>query len=198
VVSLCRNPAPLETFMEALLSSFLLVGLGEIGDKTQLLSLALILKFRKPWPILAGVLVATLLNHGVSVWFGDWLAGAIPGDWLRWILGISFIGLGLWMLIPDDDEKVDETPRFGPFLTALVLFFIAEIGDKTQLATIALAVQFQDQFWPVLGGSTLGMIAANLPVIWLAHQFGGDKLETWAHRISAGLFIGFGVFALLG
>ena len=108
--------------MEALLSSFLLVGLGEIGDKTQLLSLALILKFRKPWPILAGVLVATLLNHGVSVWFGDWLAGAIPADWLRWILGISFIGLGLWMLIPDDDEKVDDDPRFGPFLTALVLF----------------------------------------------------------------------------
>ncbi|MED5387610.1 MAG: TMEM165/GDT1 family protein [Pseudomonadota bacterium] len=184
--------------MEALFSSFLLVALGEIGDKTQLLSLALILKFRKPWPILAGVVVATLLNHGVSVWFGDWLADAIPGDWLRWILGISFIALGLWMLIPDDDEKVDDNPRFGPFLTALVLFFIAEIGDKTQFATIALAVQFKDQFWPVLSGSTLGMIAANLPVIWLGHQFGSDTLETWAHRISAVLFIGFGAFALLG
>lgn len=183
--------------MEALLSSFLLVALGEIGDKTQLLSLALILKFRKPWPILAGVVIATLLNHGASVWLGDWLADAIPMEWLRWILGISFIGLGLWMLIPDGDEAVDDNPRFGPFLTALVLFFIAEIGDKTQLATIALAVQFKDQFWPVLGGSTLGMIAANLPVIWLAHQFGSKRFETWAHRISAVLFVGFGIWALV-
>ena len=183
--------------MEALLSSFLLVALGEIGDKTQLLSLALILKFRKPWPILAGVVIATLLNHGASVWFGDWLADAIPMEWLRWILGISFIGLGLWMLIPDGDEDVDDNPRFGPFLTALVLFFIAEIGDKTQLATIALAVQFKDQFWPVLSGSTLGMVAANLPVIWLAHQFGSKRFEPWAHRISAALFVGFGVWALV-
>ncbi len=183
--------------MEALLSSFLLVALGEIGDKTQLLSLALILKFRKPWPILAGVVIATLLNHGASVWFGDWLADAIPMEWLRWILGISFIGLGLWMLIPDGDEAVDDNPRFGPFLTALVLFFIAEIGDKTQLATIALAVQFKDQFWPVLSGSTLGMIAANLPVIWLAHQFGSKQFEIWAHRVSAVLFVAFGVWALV-
>ncbi|MEQ3635254.1 MAG: TMEM165/GDT1 family protein [Thalassolituus sp.] len=184
--------------MEALFSAFVLVALGEIGDKTQLLSLALILKFRKPWPILAGVVVATLLNHGACVWFGDWLASAIPLEWLRWTLGLSFIGLGLWMLIPDDDEEVEDNPRFGPFLTALVLFFIAEIGDKTQLATIALAIQFKDQFWPVLSGSTLGMIAANLPVIWLAHQFGSQQFETWAHRISAALFVGFGIVALLG
>lgn len=182
--------------MEATLSSFLLVALGEIGDKTQLLSLALILKFRKPWPILAGVVIATLLNHGVSVWFGDWLAGTVPMEWMRWILGISFIALGLWMLIPDDDEEISNEPKYGPFLTALVLFFIAEIGDKTQLATVALAVQFKDQFWPVLTGSTLGMIAANLPVIWLGHQFASEKLETWAHRISALLFVGFGVWAL--
>ena len=183
--------------MDAFVSSTLLVALGEIGDKTQLLSLALVCRFRKPWPILAGVVVATLVNHGLSVWFGDWLADAIPADWLTWILGGSFIALGLWMLIPDGDEKVDENPRFGPFLTALVLFFIAEIGDKTQFATIALAVQFKDQFWPVLGGSTLGMIAANLPVIWLAHQFGGQRFEIWAHRISAVLFVGFGVWALV-
>ncbi|MCG8438128.1 MAG: TMEM165/GDT1 family protein [Pseudomonadales bacterium] len=183
--------------MEALFSSLLLVALGEIGDKTQLLSLALILKFRKPWPILAGVVVATLLNHGASVWFGDWLADTVPMDWMRWILGISFMVLGLWMLIPDGDEEIKEEPKYGPFLTALVLFFIAEIGDKTQLATIALAVQFKDQFWPVLSGSTLGMIAANLPVIWLAHQFGGKQFERRAHRISAALFFGFGILALV-
>mgnify|MGYP002824122977 CR=1 FL=1 len=182
--------------MDAFLSSTLLVALGEIGDKTQLLSLALVCRFRKPWPILAGVVVATLINHGISVWFGDWLAGAIPGDWLRWILGISFIGLGLWMLIPDKDEEVGDKYRFGPFLTSLVLFFIAEIGDKTQVATVALAVRFQE-FWPVLLGTTTGMIAANLPVIWVAHRLANERFETWAHRISAALFIAFGVWALL-
>ncbi len=182
--------------MEAFLSSTLLVTLGEIGDKTQLLSLALVCRFRRPWPILAGVIIATLINHGLSVWFGDWLSAHIPEQWLRWILGLSFIGLGLWMLIPDKDEEVKTDPRFGPFLTALVLFFIAEIGDKTQLATVALAVRFQE-FWPVLLGSTAGMIAANLPVIWVAHRLAGARLERWAHRISAALFIVFGIWALV-
>ncbi|MDX1803771.1 MAG: TMEM165/GDT1 family protein [Alcanivorax sp.] len=183
--------------MDALLSAFVLVALGEIGDKTQLLSLALILKYRKPWPILAGVVIATLVNHGLSVWFGEWLAGHIPEQWLRWILAGGFIALGLWMLVPDGDEDVEDTPRFGPFITTLALFFLAEIGDKTQVATVALAVHYPHQFLPVLSGSTLGMIAANLPVIWLAHQFGGDRLETWAHRLSAGLFIAFGIWALI-
>lgn len=182
--------------MDAFLSSTLLVALGEIGDKTQLLSLALVVRYRKPWPILAGVIVATLINHGISVWFGDWLAGAIPANWLQWILGLSFIALGLWMLIPDKDEEVGDKYRFGPFLTSLVLFFIAEIGDKTQVATVALAVRFQE-FWPVLLGTTTGMIAANLPVIWVAHRFASERFETWAHRISAALFIMFGVWALL-
>ncbi|MFP1681931.1 TMEM165/GDT1 family protein [Alloalcanivorax sp. C16-1] len=182
--------------MDAFLSSTLLVALGEIGDKTQLLSLALVVRYRKPWPILAGVIVATLVNHGISVWFGDWLAGAIPTHWLRWILGLSFIALGLWMLIPDKDEEVGDKYRFGPFLTSLVLFFIAEIGDKTQVATVALAVRFQE-FWPVLLGTTTGMIAANLPVIWVAHRLASERFEVWAHRISAALFIAFGVWALI-
>tara|TARA_Y100001963_G_scaffold126308_1_gene178656 strand:+ start:240 stop:788 length:549 start_codon:yes stop_codon:yes gene_type:complete len=182
--------------LDAFLSSTLLVALGEIGDKTQLLSLALVVRYRKPWPILAGVVVATLINHGLSVWFGDWLADAIPADWLTWILGLSFIALGLWMLIPDKDEEVGDRYRFGPFLTSLVLFFIAEIGDKTQVATVALAVRFQE-FWPVLLGTTTGMIAANLPVIWVAHRLASERFEIWAHRISAALFIAFGVWALL-
>ncbi len=182
--------------MDAFLSSTLLVALGEIGDKTQLLSLALVVRYRKPWPILAGVIVATLINHGISVWFGDWLADTIPTDWLRWILGLSFIALGLWMLVPDKDEEVGDKYRFGPFLTSLVLFFIAEIGDKTQVATVALAVRFQE-FWPVLLGTTTGMIAANLPVIWVAHRLASERFEVWAHRISAALFIAFGVWALI-
>lgn len=182
--------------MDAFLSSTLLVALGEIGDKTQLLSLALVVRYRKPWPILAGVVVATLINHGISVWFGDWLADTIPAGWLTWILGLSFIALGLWMLIPDKDEEVGDKYRFGPFLTSLVLFFVAEIGDKTQVATVALAVRFQE-FWPVLFGTTTGMIAANLPVIWVAHRLASERFEIWAHRISAALFIAFGVWALL-
>ncbi|MBU60047.1 MAG: hypothetical protein CL543_14370 [Alcanivorax sp.] len=182
--------------MDAFLSSTLLVALGEIGDKTQLLSLALVVRYRKPWPILAGVVVATLINHGISVWFGDWLADTIPAGWLTWILGLSFIALGLWMLIPDKDEEVGDKYRFGPFLTSLVLFFVAEIGDKTQVATVALAVRFQE-FWPVLFGTTTGMIAANLPVIWVAHRLASERFEIWAHRISAALFIAFGIWALL-
>ena len=145
---------------------------------------------------LAGVIIATLVNHGLSVWFGEWLSTHIPSDWLKWILGIGFIALGLWMLIPDKDEEVRGEGRFGPFLTALVLFFIAEIGDKTQLATVALAVRFQD-FWAVLLGTTTGMIAANLPVIWVAHRLASARFEIWAHRVSAVLFIAFGIWALV-
>ncbi|WP_101674289.1 TMEM165/GDT1 family protein [Alloalcanivorax mobilis] len=182
--------------LDAFASSTLLVAIGEIGDKTQLLSLALVCRYRKPWPILAGVIIATLVNHGLSVWFGEWLSTHIPSDWLKWILGIGFIALGLWMLIPDKDEEVKGEGRFGPFLTALVLFFIAEIGDKTQLATVALAVRFQD-FWAVLLGTTTGMIAANLPVIWVAHRLASARFEIWAHRVSAVLFIAFGIWALV-
>lgn len=182
--------------MHAFFPSLLMVALGEIGDKTQLLSLALTLRFRKPWPILAGVVLATLVNHGLSVWFGEWLHQHIPTDWLKWILGFGFIALGIWMQIPDKDEEVKGDGRYGPFLTALVLFFIAEIGDKTQIATVALAVRYAE-FWPVLMGTTAGMIAANLPVIWIAHRFASERFETWAHRISSALFIGLGVLALI-
>lgn len=182
--------------MDAFFPSLLLVALGEIGDKTQLLSLALTIRFRKPWAILAGVMVATLVNHGISVWLGEWLHFSIPTEWMRWILGIGFIALGIWMLIPDRNDGVKSNGRFGPFITATILFFIAEIGDKTQLATIALAARYAE-FWPVLMGTTTGMIAANLPVIWLAHRFASEKLEVWAHRISSVLFLGLGILVLV-
>ena len=114
------------------------------------------------------------------------------------VMGINYlVRFHLFLLlIPDKDEEVGDKYRFGPFLTSLVLFFIAEIGDKTQVATVALAVRFQE-FWPVLLGTTTGMIAANLPVIWVAHRLANERFETWAHRISAALFIAFGVWALL-
>src|SRR5699024_4870699 len=151
----------------AFIISTTLVAIGEIGDKTQLLSFALASRYRAPWLILAGVTAATILNHGLSVFFGQWITQFIPTFWLTLVLGISFIALGLWMLIPDEDEEIKAKPKWGAFSAAFILFFLAEIGDKTQLATVALAARFPDQFFAVLSGSTLGMILANLPTIWL-------------------------------
>lgn len=183
--------------MEAFIASLSLVALGEIGDKTQLLSFALATRYRRHWPILAGITLATLVNHGLSAWFGGWLADQVPEWWLRWLLGLSFIALGIWMLIPDDDGDDDRIGKWGPFMASLILFFLAEIGDKTQVATIALGARFEDAFLAVLGGSTLGMIAANVPVIWLGSRLVSPTAETWAHRISAALFVVFGVVTLL-
>lgn len=183
--------------MEAFIASLSLVALGEIGDKTQLLSFALATRYRRHWPILAGITLATLVNHGISAWFGGWIAEQVPDIWLRWILGLGFIALGVWMLIPDNDETDGRMRRFGPFVASLVLFFLAEIGDKTQVATIALGARFEDAFMAVLAGSTLGMIAANVPVIWLGTRLVNPSVETWAHRVSATLFVIFGVVTLL-
>lgn len=183
--------------MEAFIASLSLVALGEVGDKTQLLSFALATRYRRHWPILAGITLATLVNHGLSAWFGGWLADQIPAWWLRWLLGLSFVVLGLWMLVPDDDGDDGRIGRWGPFTASLVLFFLAEIGDKTQVATVALGARFEDAFLAVLGGSTLGMIAANVPVIWLGSRLVSPNAEKWAHRISAALFVVFGVVTLL-
>jgi len=153
---------------------------------------------RKPWPILAGITLATLINHGLSAWFGAWLAQQLPLHWLQGILGVSFIALGLWMLVPDKEESLDARRNRGPFAASFVLFFFAEIGDKTQVATVALAARFPDQFLAVLTGTTAGMIAANLPVIWLGTRLTNPRWERWAHRISAVLFVMFGTLTLLG
>jgi putative Ca2+/H+ antiporter (TMEM165/GDT1 family) len=183
--------------MEALLASLTLVALGEIGDKTQLLSFALATRYRAHWPILAGITLATLINHGLSAWLGVWLANLVPMNWLQIFLGISFIALGLWMLIPDKDEELGNGRSWGPFAASFVLFFLAEIGDKTQIATIALGARFPDEFASVLTGTTLGMVAANVPVIWLGAKLTNPRWETWAHRISALLFVLFGVLTLV-
>jgi Ca2+/H+ antiporter, TMEM165/GDT1 family len=183
--------------MEAFLASLSLVALGEIGDKTQLLAFALACRYRVHWPILAGITLATLINHGLSVWLGVWLADMLPGNWLRWVLAGSFIALGIWMLIPDKEDDVIDGRRWGPFMASLVLFFLAEIGDKTQIATIALAARFPDAFTAVLVGTTLGMLAANVPVIWLGNRMRNPVFEHWAHRISAALFVALGVATLV-
>lgn len=184
--------------MEAFLISTGIVALAEMGDKTQLLSLVLAARFRKPWPIVLGIFVATVINHGLAGAVGAWISDLMGPDVMRWILGLSFIGMAIWMLIPDklDDESVAESSRWGVFGATVLAFFLAEMGDKTQIATVMLAAQYQAYVWVVLG-TTLGMMLANAPVVWL-----GDKLVKkvpirLVHIISAVIFLVLGVAALL-
>jgi len=185
--------------MEAFLVSTGIVALAEMGDKTQLLSLVLAARFRKPWPIAWGILVATLANHGLAGALGSWVTTVMGPDVLRWVLGASFIAMALWMLIPDklDEEEGDSTPRMGVFLTTVVAFFLAEMGDKTQIATVMLAAQYNAWFM-VVAGTTLGMMLANAPVVWFGDAITRRVPLRWVHRISAGVFAVLGAVALLG
>jgi putative Ca2+/H+ antiporter (TMEM165/GDT1 family) len=183
--------------LDALLSSTAVVTLAEIGDKTQLLTLLLITRFRARTAITFGILIATVINHGISAWLGDWLVGWIPAGWGPWLIGLSFIAVGLWILIPDkDDTDTSSVERWGPFLATLVLFFLAEIGDKTQIATVILAAQYQSIFWVTLG-TTAGMLAANLPVIFAGNWVMERVPVRAAHLFACALFIGFGVWTLI-
>jgi putative Ca2+/H+ antiporter (TMEM165/GDT1 family) len=157
--------------LEALLVSTGVVALAEIGDKTQLLALLLATKFRRPWPIVLGILVATLANHAFASAVGSWLVGVIGEGALRWILGLSFIAMAIWTLIPDSaPDEESTTSRHGVFFTTAIAFFLVEMGDKTQIATVALAAQFHSILWVVIG-TTLGMMLANVPVV-----FAGEAL----------------------
>src|SRR5574337_2221709 len=157
--------------MEAFLISTGIVALAEIGDKTQLLSFFLAARFKKPWPICLGILVATLANHAFAGAVGQWLSNLMGPALLRWVLGLSFLAMAVWMLIPDKlDEADTDAPRLGVFGTTLVAFFLAEMGDKTQIATVALAARF-GAFLPVVTGTTLGMMLANVPAVLV-----GDRL----------------------
>lgn len=191
------HPAPGIQFMDAFLTSTIAVAIAEIGDKTQLLSLFLIARFRRRGAIILGLTLATLLNHGLSAWLGQWLSNIIPDDWVGWILGGSFIAVGLWLLIPDkDDSGPSRFDQLGAFWATFILFFLAEIGDKTQVATVLLAAQFQSVFWVTLG-TTLGMLIANIPVI-LAGQWLMQRLPvSAAHKVASLLFIAFGIWTLL-
>ena len=185
--------------MEAFLVSTGIVALAEMGDKTQLLSLVLAARFRKPWPIALGILVATVANHGLAGALGSWVTTVLGPDLLRWVLGASFIAMAVWMLIPDklDDEEGDEAPRFGVFLTTVVAFFLAEMGDKTQIATVMLAAQYQAWF-TVVAGTTLGMMLANAPVVWLGDAITRRVPLRLVHTVSAVIFAILGTLALLG
>lgn len=183
--------------MEALLSSTLAVAIAEIGDKTQLLSLFLVARFSNRWAIVAGIVAATLVNHALSAWFGAWLAAFIPAQWLHWLVAFSFIAIGVWLLIPDrDSDEESSLLRYGAFVATTVLFFIAEIGDKTQIATVVLAAKYEAT-WAVIAGTTLGMLLANVPVI-LAGSWLLEKIPLqWARRGAFVLFVALGVITLL-
>jgi Ca2+/H+ antiporter, TMEM165/GDT1 family len=185
--------------LEAFLVSTGLVTLAEMGDKTQLLSLVLAARFRKPWPIVWGILVATTFNHALAGALGtvviDWLGPQL----LRWILGGSFIAMAVWMLIPDkldEGEVARAGPRFGVFGTTLVAFFIAEMGDKTQVATVMLAAQY-GQWLAVVAGTTLGMMLANVPVVWLGDRITRRVPIRAVHGVSAVIFLVLGIAALV-
>ncbi|WP_370682663.1 TMEM165/GDT1 family protein [Comamonas sp. GB3 AK4-5] len=183
--------------MEAFFVSTAIVALAEMGDKTQLLALVLAARFRKPWPIVMGILVATLVNHALAGAVGSWLTQMAGPDVMRWVLGLSFIAMAVWMLIPDklDDEGSSDHSHWGVFGSTVVAFFLAEMGDKTQIATVALAAKYQAYVW-VVAGTTLGMMLANAPVVWL-----GDKLVKrvpvrTVHMVSAVIFLVLGLLAL--
>ncbi|MBI4204658.1 MAG: TMEM165/GDT1 family protein [Betaproteobacteria bacterium] len=182
--------------MEAFLVSTLIVAIGEIGDKTQLLALLLSARYRRPLPIIIGILVATLANHTLAAVVGEWIRSAMSPQTLRWALGASFIAIGIWALKPDTiEEKRSAMGGYGVFLVTTSAFFLAEIGDKTQLATVALAARFNDLLLVVVG-TTLGMLLANIPAVYLANK-AAPRIPIRAIRIvAAGLFIVLGIGAL--
>ncbi|MDO9465960.1 MAG: TMEM165/GDT1 family protein [Thiobacillus sp.] len=185
--------------MEALFVSTGVVALAEIGDKTQLLAFILAARFKKPVPIILGILAATLVNHGLAGALGAWITASINPEMLRWVLGASFIGMAIWTLIPDkiDENETHVANRFGVFGATLVTFFLAEMGDKTQIATIALAAQYGDFLW-VVAGTTLGMMIANVPAVYLGDRVAHRVPVNLVHGIAAAIFAALGVAVLFG
>ena len=185
--------------MESLFVSTGVVALAEIGDKTQLLAFLLATRFKKPLPIIAGILVATILNHAMAGALGAWITATLSPEVLRWILGLSFIGMAIWTLIPDkiEDEETQIAQRLGVFGATLITFFLAEMGDKTQIATVALSAHYAAP-WLVVSGTTLGMLIADVPAV-----FAGDRLASripmrLVHAIAAAIFALLGVVTWMG
>jgi putative Ca2+/H+ antiporter (TMEM165/GDT1 family) len=185
--------------IEAFFVSTGIVALGEVGDKTQLLALLLAARFRRPWPIVWGVLVATVANHAMAGAIGGWVAAQMGPVALRWAIGVSFLAMAVWMLVPDqiDADEVAGTPtRFGVFGTTVIAFFVAEMGDKTQIATIALAARFTD-LWAVVIGTTLGMMLSNVPAVFVGERVARAVPMPLLHAVSALIFVVLGVLTLL-
>lgn len=190
---------PRRILLEAFLVSTGVVALGEMGDKTQLLAIVLACAFRKPAPIIAGILVATLANHAAAGALGGWVAQWLGPEVLRWVIGVSFLAMAGWMLIPDrldDDEAAAGGRRFGAFGTTVVAFFLAEMGDKTQIATVALAARYAD-IVQVVVGTTLGMMLANVPAVFLGDRIAQKVSMPLVHGIAAAIFAVLGAVTLL-
>lgn len=186
--------------MHEFLLSTAIVALAEMGDKTQLLALLLAARFRKPIPILIAILLATIINHGLSAVLGQWITSVLSPDVLLWILSLGFIAMAVWMLIPDklDDEtdNINKWQKYGVFGATFILFFLAEIGDKTQIATVALAARFDSIFW-VMAGTTVGMMIANAPAVFVGNRL-ADKLPiSLIHKVGAAIFLIIGVTTLV-
>jgi len=187
--------------VDSFLVSTGIVALAEIGDKTQLLAFVLAARFRKPWPIVWGILIATLANHFLAGALGELVTRLVPPEGLRWILGLGFIAMAAWIMIPDKlDEDEDGTSglaRHGVFAATLIAFFLAEMGDKTQIATAGLAARYGELFW-VVAGSTLGMMIANVPAVFLGEKAATALPVRWVHAAAAVLFVGVGIATLMG
>jgi putative Ca2+/H+ antiporter (TMEM165/GDT1 family) len=177
--------------IEAIIASFALVAASEMGDKTQLLAFSLAGRFRRPWTVMAGILVATLANHTLASSLGAWISLRVPTRVMAGVLAATFIGFGLWTLRPDSLEESDRPARFGPFLTTAVLFFLAEMGDKTQLATVALAARFQSALMVTIG-TTLGMMASDGLAVFLGDRLASRVQGRWLRTVAASLFFVFG------
>lgn len=172
------------------------VALAEIGDKTQLLALLLAARFRRPWPIIAGILVATLLNHALAGWLGALVAQWLTPEILRWIVAASFLAIALWTLKPDEIDDDQSLPARNAFIATTIAFFLAEIGDKTQVATVLLAAKYSP-LWEVVAGTTLGMLLANVPVVVLGSRFSERLPLRAARRVAAALFVVLGLWVAL-
>ncbi|GAB3440368.1 TMEM165/GDT1 family protein [Massilia solisilvae] len=184
--------------MEAFLISTGIVALAEIGDKTQLLAFLLAARFRRPLPIVAGIFVATIANHAFAAAVGALVSQLLGPNVMRWVLGLSFLAMAAWILVPDEiDEEESKLARYGVFLTTLIAFFLAEMGDKTQIATVALAARFQSMA-AVVAGTTVGMLLANVPAVYFGERIAGKVPLKLVHGLAALIFAVLGVLTLLG
>jgi len=183
--------------MEALLTSTAVVALAEIGDKTQLLAILLATRFRKPLPVILGIFAATIANHFLAALLGSQVSAILDGHWFRYLIATSFIAMGIWTLIPDKIDELDDKPaRFGAFVTTLIAFFLVEMGDKTQIATIALGANFHDVVLVTIG-TTIGMMLANVPAVFAGHKLLDHVPLHVVRMIAASLFIVIGIWVVL-
>jgi putative Ca2+/H+ antiporter (TMEM165/GDT1 family) len=188
-----------ELFMESFLVSTGVVALAEMGDKTQLLAFILAARFKKPLPIILGILAATLLNHGMAGALGSWITSVVNPAYMRWLLGLSFIGMAIWTLVPDkiEEEETQVAQKFGVFGATLITFFLAEMGDKTQIATVAMAAHFHEVL-AVVAGTTLGMMIADVPAVFVGNTFAEKIPLKIVHAVAAAIFAIMGILVLAG